>query len=216
MLPNRTRLFAACRDAYFIVNRSAPMTALERPSAGLPPPATRGPLGVCRCAGSGGTYFLAPVASRCLSSRPRWIGCDSPKISSQSTTPLAETAMPRDDNGNGGGRPSTPHNVLGERLEVCSVSPITGFFRDGCCDTRREDIGSHTVCVSRVFQIPWQRSFDTDAGIRLSRPYTLQSNIVCFRARMVIAPRHMLANRPPPSVAVSNLHKFRAARDVSR
>jgi uncharacterized protein len=55
--------------------------------------------------------------------------------------------MLRDDNGNGGGRPSTPRNVLGERLEVCSTSPMTGFFRDGCCDTGREDIGSHTVCA---------------------------------------------------------------------
>jgi hypothetical protein len=43
---------------------------------------------------------------------------DSPKISSWSTTPREETAMLRDDNGNGGGRPSTPRNVLGERLEV--------------------------------------------------------------------------------------------------
>jgi uncharacterized protein (DUF2237 family) len=55
--------------------------------------------------------------------------------------------MLRDDNGNGGGRPSAPRNVLGERLEVCSISPMTGFFRDGCCDTGREDIGSHTVCA---------------------------------------------------------------------
>ena len=55
--------------------------------------------------------------------------------------------MLRDDNGNGGGRPSTPRNVLGERLEVCSICPMTGFFRDGCCDTGREDVGSHTVCA---------------------------------------------------------------------
>src|SRR6516164_11725198 len=54
---------------------------------------------------------------------------NSPKISSPSTTPLAEAAMLRDDNGNGGGRPSTPRNVLGERLEVCSISPMTGFPR---------------------------------------------------------------------------------------
>ena len=39
--------------------------------------------------------------------------------------------MLRDDNGNGGGRSSTLRNVLGERLEVCSISPMTGFFRDG-------------------------------------------------------------------------------------
>src|SRR5260370_32288589 len=59
----------------------------------------------------------------------------------------AETAMLRDDRGHGGGRPNTPRNVLGDRLEVCSLNPMTGFFRDGCCDTGREDIGSHAVCA---------------------------------------------------------------------
>jgi hypothetical protein len=55
--------------------------------------------------------------------------------------------MLRDDAGKGGGRRNEPKNVLGDRLEVCSLSPMTGFLRDGCCDTSREDIGSHTVCA---------------------------------------------------------------------
>ena len=55
--------------------------------------------------------------------------------------------MLRDVSGNGGGRPSAARNVLGDHLEVCSLKPMTGFFRDGCCDTSREDIGSHTVCA---------------------------------------------------------------------
>jgi len=38
-------------------------------------------------------------------------------------------------------------NVLGEKLLPCSEDPITGFFRDGCCNTSDDDIGSHTVCV---------------------------------------------------------------------
>ena len=38
-------------------------------------------------------------------------------------------------------------NVFGETLEPCSFSPKTGFFRDGCCNTSAEDVGSHTVCV---------------------------------------------------------------------
>jgi uncharacterized protein (DUF2237 family) len=38
-------------------------------------------------------------------------------------------------------------NVLGGVLETCSVSPITGYFRNGCCDTGLGDLGSHTVCV---------------------------------------------------------------------
>ncbi len=39
------------------------------------------------------------------------------------------------------------HNVLGTNLQVCSVDPITGFTRTGCCETGPEDTGSHTVCV---------------------------------------------------------------------
>ena len=38
-------------------------------------------------------------------------------------------------------------NVLGETLEPCSTQPMTGFFRNGCCDTSDADRGSHTVCV---------------------------------------------------------------------
>lgn len=38
-------------------------------------------------------------------------------------------------------------NVLGERLERCSIEPVTGFYRNGCCETGTEDIGEHTVCV---------------------------------------------------------------------
>lgn len=38
-------------------------------------------------------------------------------------------------------------NVLGSTLEQCSVDPVTGFFRDGHCNTCTEDQGSHTVCA---------------------------------------------------------------------
>ena len=38
-------------------------------------------------------------------------------------------------------------NVLGERLLPCSTDPVTGFFRDGCCNTGPQDQGRHTVCV---------------------------------------------------------------------
>ena len=38
-------------------------------------------------------------------------------------------------------------NVFGEALESCSEKPLTGFFRDGCCNTSDQDTGSHTVCV---------------------------------------------------------------------
>jgi len=38
-------------------------------------------------------------------------------------------------------------NVLGGALIACSISPLTGFYRDGCCKTGDEDSGSHTVCA---------------------------------------------------------------------
>lgn len=38
-------------------------------------------------------------------------------------------------------------NVFGETLQPCSQDPVTGFFRDGCCNTSDQDGGSHTVCV---------------------------------------------------------------------
>ena len=38
-------------------------------------------------------------------------------------------------------------NVLGEKLEDCSVNPLTGWFRDGCCNTNEMDHGVHTVCA---------------------------------------------------------------------
>jgi hypothetical protein len=38
-------------------------------------------------------------------------------------------------------------NVLGGELEPCSLEPLTGFFRNGCCETGPEDVGMHTVCA---------------------------------------------------------------------
>lgn len=38
-------------------------------------------------------------------------------------------------------------NVLGQPLQPCSTRPLTGFYRNGCCDTGPEDRGSHTICV---------------------------------------------------------------------
>jgi len=38
-------------------------------------------------------------------------------------------------------------NVLGTPLKPCSTSPLTGWFRDGCCNTDESDRGSHTVCA---------------------------------------------------------------------
>jgi len=38
-------------------------------------------------------------------------------------------------------------NVLGEPLQECSTDPMTGFYRDGCCHTGPQDLGSHTICA---------------------------------------------------------------------
>ncbi|WP_413702174.1 DUF2237 family protein [Psychromonas sp. KJ10-10] len=38
-------------------------------------------------------------------------------------------------------------NVFGEALEMCCDNPVTGFYRDGKCNTNKADVGSHTVCV---------------------------------------------------------------------
>ena len=54
-------------------------------------------------------------------------------------------------------------NVLGETLEPCGSEPLTGFFRDGCCRTGPEDLGSHTICavVSAEF-LEYQQSIGND------------------------------------------------------
>jgi uncharacterized protein len=54
-------------------------------------------------------------------------------------------------------------NVLGGDLEPCGSDPVTGFFRDGCCRTGPEDLGSHTICavVTAEF-LAHQRSIGND------------------------------------------------------
>ncbi len=54
-------------------------------------------------------------------------------------------------------------NVLGEELQPCGTDPLTGYFRDGCCNTGPEDLGSHTICavVSAEF-LDHQRSIGND------------------------------------------------------
>jgi uncharacterized protein len=68
--------------------------------------------------------------------------------------------------GSGGGR-KRPRNVLGEPLEDCSLDPVTGFFRNGCCDTAKEDAGSHTVCAVMTAEF---LAFSKSHGNDLSTP----------------------------------------------
>ena len=58
-------------------------------------------------------------------------------------------------------------NVLGEPLQPCGTDPVTGFFRDGCCNTSSDDRGSHTVCAEMTQQF---LEFSKFRGNDLSTP----------------------------------------------
>jgi len=58
-------------------------------------------------------------------------------------------------------------NVLGGELESCSTDPLTGFYRNGCCDTGGEDAGVHTVCVRVTGEF---LEFSRQVGNDLSTP----------------------------------------------
>lgn len=62
---------------------------------------------------------------------------------------------------------SEQKNVFGEELETCSTSPMTGFYRDGCCGTGPEDIGMHVVCTEVTTEF---LEFSKSRGNDLSTP----------------------------------------------
>jgi uncharacterized protein (DUF2237 family) len=64
-------------------------------------------------------------------------------------------------------RPENDSNVLGGRLEPCSVEPRTGFFRDGCCNTGPEDLGLHVICARMTAAF---LAFSAERGNDLSAP----------------------------------------------
>ena len=54
-------------------------------------------------------------------------------------------------------------NVLGEKLESCSNDPVTGWFRDGCCNTDKFDSGIHTVCAKVTTEfLEWSKNAGND------------------------------------------------------
>ena len=75
--------------------------------------------------------------------------------------------MLRDERSDRGGRRHPPRNVFGEPLEICSIKPMTGFYRDGCCNTGQEDVGSHTVCAVMTAEF---LDFSRSRGNDLSTP----------------------------------------------
>jgi uncharacterized protein (DUF2237 family) len=58
-------------------------------------------------------------------------------------------------------------NVMGEELQSCSTAPMTGFFRNGCCETGPHDTGMHTVCVELTAEF---LAFSKSVGNDLSTP----------------------------------------------
>jgi hypothetical protein len=68
---------------------------------------------------------------------------------------------------NTGGRRRPQRNVLGRELATCSANPVTGFFRDGCCNTSDDDVGSHTVCAVMTAEF---LAFSKARGNDLSTP----------------------------------------------
>ena len=58
-------------------------------------------------------------------------------------------------------------NVLGGELKACSASPLTGFYRNGCCETGPHDTGMHTVCAVMTAEF---LEFSKAAGNDLSTP----------------------------------------------
>ncbi len=58
-------------------------------------------------------------------------------------------------------------NVLGDDLITCSVDPLTGFYRDGCCNTGADDAGVHTVCAEVTDEF---LAFSASRGNDLSTP----------------------------------------------
>jgi uncharacterized protein (DUF2237 family) len=58
-------------------------------------------------------------------------------------------------------------NVLGGELQPCNFNPLTGFYRDGCCNTGSEDLGVHTVCTRVTTEF---LAFSAAVGNDLSTP----------------------------------------------
>lgn len=59
------------------------------------------------------------------------------------------------------------NNVLGEPLMPCALQPLTGFYRDGCCNTGPEDLGRHVVCAEMTADF---LAFSRSVGNDLSTP----------------------------------------------
>lgn len=99
-------------------------------------------------------------------------------------------------------------NVLDGELEPCGADPVTGFFRDGCCSTGPEDIGSHTVCavVSAEF-LEHQRGIGNDLSTPMPQyrfPGLVPGDRWCCTARNWLRAHHDGAAAP---VVLASTHE---------
>ncbi|MEM9645711.1 MAG: DUF2237 domain-containing protein [Planctomycetota bacterium] len=67
---------------------------------------------------------------------------------------------------------ATAKNVLGSKLQSCSTDPMTGFYRDGCCNTGGQDHGVHVICAKMTAEF---LEFSRARGNDLSTPNPLYS-----------------------------------------
>jgi uncharacterized protein (DUF2237 family) len=99
-------------------------------------------------------------------------------------------------------------NVLGGVLETCSTDPVTGWFRDGCCNTSAEDAGSHTVCAVMTAEfLEHQKSIGNDLITAMPQfrfPGLVPGDRWCVTARNWLQAHHDGAAAP---VVLASTHE---------
>ncbi|HVL80833.1 MAG TPA: DUF2237 domain-containing protein [Actinomycetota bacterium] len=85
-------------------------------------------------------------------------------------------------------------NVLGTTLETCSTDPLTGYFRDGSCNTGPDDIGSHTICAVMTAEfLEHQRRIGNDLSTPMPQyrfPGLVPGDRWCVTARNWLRAHH--------------------------
>ena len=69
-------------------------------------------------------------------------------------------------------------NVLGGKLNTCSLEPLTGFYRDGCCKTGDEDAGTHTVCAQMTAEF---LDYTNKNGVMTRPAWQLMNKLKMFK-----------------------------------
>jgi len=152
-----------------------------------------------------GPNSSAPAATRLLPARrlgPGQIGLRPPRRGRHSPTDhllasaltSARTAVSIRRHGLGDTAVMADRNVLGGPLEPCGTDPLTGFYRDGCCSTGSEDLGSHTICavVTEEF-LDHQRSIGNDLSTPVPQfrfPGLVPGDRWCVTARNWLRAHH--------------------------